>query len=183
VFEIVPDAAEGYWWRLRTVAGRIVAASADAYTTKSTARAAAERVQSADDRLTFRVIADAGAYRWNIVAESGRIVGVSAEAFATSQDAERAARAARELIAGAGPPSDLSSTVVDRARRHVTARSDGRWQVQAEGSARAASTHATQADAVRSARQEASNLPGGAEVIVHGRDGRVRRSETVPTAG
>jgi hypothetical protein len=65
------------------------------------------------------------------------------------------------------------------AGRHVTLRPDGRWQVKAEGAARAASTHATQADAVRSARKQALKTPGGAEVIVHRRDGRIHSSDVI----
>lgn len=178
-FEIIPDASEGHWWRLTTAAGRIVASSSEAYASRAAARGAAERVRSASQRLSFRVIPDAGAYRWNIVAENGRILAASTESFATERDAERAARGARDLAAGAAPPSDVASKSVNRARRHVTLRPDGRWQVQAEGATRAASTHATQADAVRSAKRQAPETSGGAEVIVHGRDGRIRSSDVV----
>lgn len=178
-FEIVPDASAGYWWRLTTAAGRIVASSAEAYVSKSAARMAAERVRQAAQRLHFPVMPDAGAYRWNIVAENGRIVAASTESFATEHDAERAARGARDLLAGAAPPADAPSKSVNRARRHVTLRPDGRWQVQAEGATRAASVHRTQADAVRAAKRQALSTPGGAEVIVHGRNGRIRSSEAV----
>jgi len=178
-FEIIPDASEGEWWRLTTAAGRIVATSAEAYASPAAARAAVERVRTAPQHLSFRVMPDAGAYRWNIVAENGRLLAASTESFATERDAERGARDARDLIAGTAPPSHVSSKSIDRARRHVTLRPDGRWQVQAEGATRAASTHATQADAERSAKRQALTIPGGAEVIVHGRDGRMRSSEVV----
>jgi uncharacterized protein YegP (UPF0339 family) len=178
-FEIVTDASEGYRWRLTTTAGRIVATSAEAYPSTAATRAAAERVRSAAQRLSFRAMPDAGAYRWNLVAENGRILAASTESFATERDAERAARDARDLVAGSAPPSDLPSKSVNPARRHVTLRPDGRWQVQAEGATRAASTHATQADALRSAKRQALNTPGGAEVIVHGRDGRIHSSDLV----
>jgi uncharacterized protein YegP (UPF0339 family) len=178
-FEIIPDASEGEWWRLTTAAGRIIATSAEAYASPAAARAAAERVRSTAQRLSLRVMPDAGVYRWNIVAENGRLLGASTESFATARDAERAARDARDLIAGTAPPSHVPTKSINRARRHVTLRPDGRWQVQAEGATRAASTHATQADAERSAKRQALNIPGGAEVIVHGRDGRMRSSEVV----
>ena len=177
--EIIPDASVGHWWRLTTAAGRIVATSAEAYASRGAARAAAERVRSASQPLSFKVIPAAGAYRWNIVAENGRILAASTESFAAQRDAKRAARDARDLLAGAAPPSDAPSKSINRARRHVTLRPDGRWQVQAEGSTRAASTHGTQADAERSAKRQALNTPGGAEVIVHGRDGRMRSSDVV----
>jgi uncharacterized protein YegP (UPF0339 family) len=177
--EIIPDASKGQRWRLTTAAGRIVATSAEAYASRAAARAAAERVRSAPQGLSFRVIADAGAYRWNVVAENGRILAASSESFATQRDAERAARDARDLVAGAAPPSDVPSKSINRARRHITLRPDGRWQVQTEGATRAASTHATQDDAERAAKSQALNTPGGAEVIVHGRDGRIRSSDVV----
>jgi hypothetical protein len=109
------------------------------------------------------VVPDAGVYRWNIVADNGRILAASTESFATGRDAERAARDARDLVAGAAPPTDVPSKSIDRARRHVTLRPDGRWQVQAEGTTRAASTHATQADAERSAKRQARKTAGRGE--------------------
>jgi uncharacterized protein YegP (UPF0339 family) len=171
-FEIIPDASEGHWWRVTTAAGRIVATSAEAYASRAAARAAAERVRRESRRFSFRVMPDAGAFRWNIVAENGRILAASTESFTTQGHAERAARGARNLLAGAAPPSNP-------VRRHVTLRPDGLWQVHAEDAKRSASTHATQADAVRSARRQALNAMGETEVIVHGRDGRIRSSDTV----
>ena len=178
-FEIVDDASGGKRWRLTTAVGRIVATSAESYASTGAARAAIKRMRGAPDRLSLSVMTDAGAYRWYIVADNGRVLAASSESFATSRDAERAARDARDLIAGAAPPSELSTAVVNPARRHVTRRADGRWQVQAEGATRAASTHATQADAVQSAKDQARNAPGGGEVIVHRRDGRIRDSDVV----
>jgi uncharacterized protein YegP (UPF0339 family) len=178
-FEIVPDVSGSHRWRLTTSGGRIVATSAEDYPSKASARTAAERIRSATRRFSFRAMPDAGAYRWNIVAENGRLLAASVESFAAERDAERAARDARDLIAAAAPPSERPSEPINRARRHVTLRPDGSWQVQAEGATRAASTHATQAEAVRSARRQARNNPDGAEVVVHGRDGRVRSSDVV----
>ena len=179
-FEIVDDASGGHRWRLTTGAGRIVATSTESYASSGAAHAAVERMRGAPRRLSLAVMPDAGVYRWNVVAENGRILGASSESFATSPDAERAARDARHLIVGAAPPSDARSEPVDGARRHVTRRPDGRWQVQAEGASRAASTHATQADAERSARQQARTASGGGTVVVHGRDGHTRSSDVVP---
>lgn len=178
-FEIIPDASEGYWWRLTTTGGRIVASSAEAYASRAATRAAAERLRGVPQSLSFRVMADVGAYRWNIVAENGRILAASTESFATERDAERAARDARDLVAGAAPPPDERSKSANPGRRHVTLRPDGRWQVQSEGATRAGSTHATQADAVRAAKRQALKTPGGAEVIVHERDGSIRSSDVV----
>jgi uncharacterized protein YegP (UPF0339 family) len=154
--------------------------SAETYASQGRARSAVKRMQSDPTRFSIVVMSDAGVYRWNVVADNGRILGTSSEPFATARDADRAARDARDLIAGAAPSSDAPSQPVDRARKHVTQRPDGRWQVQAEGTIRAASTHATQADAVRSAREQARREPGGGEVVVHGRDGRIRSADAVP---
>jgi len=179
-FEIVEDVSGGHRWRLTTATGRIVATSAETYASFGAARAAVKRMRSDPARLSLVAMPDAGAYRWNIVAENGRILAASSESFATFPDAERAARDARDLIVGAAPPSDAPSDVVNSARRHVTVRPDGRWQVQSEGTTRAASTHATQEEALRWARQQARNAPGGGEVVLHGRDGRIRSSDVVP---
>jgi uncharacterized protein YegP (UPF0339 family) len=178
-FEIVQDASRRYRWRLTTATGRIVAISAETYGSLRAARAAADRLRRAPERFSFTPTQDAGAYRWHVVAENGRILAVSSESFAMSRDAERAARDTRDLIAGAAPPSETHETL-NRVRRHITLRPDGRWQVQAEGATRAASTHATQAQAVKAARQQAHNDPGGGVVVVHGRDGRIRSSDLIP---
>ena len=171
-FEIVDDASGGQRWRLTTAAGRIVATSAETYRSSRGARTAVERLRAEPGRIT--VTPDADAYRWHVVADNGRILAASSEAFATRHEAERVARGARDLVASATAPSDASKEPIDRAHRHVTPRSDGRWQVQAEGATRAASTHATQADAIRAAKQQVSDAPGAGEVLVHDRDGRVR---------
>lgn len=178
-FEVIPDTSGGFRWRLTTSAGRIVASSPDAYASAAAATAAAERLREASERLKFRVTQDAGVYLWHVAAENGRVVAASTEVFASARDAERAARDARDLASGAAPATENTSHRIDPTRRHVTLRPDGRWQVKAEGATRAASTHQTQADAVRSARRQALRDPRGAEVVVHGRDGHVRSSEVV----
>ena len=62
-------------------------------------------------------------------------------------------------------------------QRHVVPKERG-WAVRKESSARASSTHATQADAIKRAK-EIVRKAGGGEVIVHGRDGRVHDKDTV----
>jgi len=182
-FEIVDDAMGGHRWRLKTGAGRIVATSVEAYSSRGAARAAVKRLQAAPKEFIFSVMSDAGAFGWSVVADNGRVLGVSSESFATRRDAERAARDARDLIAGAPPPRDVPSAEVDGRRRHVAMRPDGRWQVRVEGATGASSTHATQKEAVRSATRQARNTPGGGEVVVHGRDGRVQTSDVVRQCG
>jgi uncharacterized protein YegP (UPF0339 family) len=178
-FEIIPGESSGYWWRLTAANGRIIASSAEPYASAAAALTAAGRVHSVVHDFSFRVIADGGAYRWNVVAENGRLLAASTESFSTERDAARAARSARSLAANAALPGRAGSESINLARRHVTKTPDGRWQVRAEGATRAASTHTTQADAVRSAKQQVLNSRGAGEVIVHGRDGRIRSADAV----
>jgi hypothetical protein len=63
-------------------------------------------------------------------------------------------------------------------RRHVVANPKGGWDVKKPGSSRA-STHAdTQQEAVSRARDIIRNQ-GGGEVRIHGRDGKIRDSDTI----
>ncbi|WP_081781018.1 DUF2188 domain-containing protein [Sulfitobacter noctilucae] len=55
-------------------------------------------------------------------------------------------------------------------------RSDGQWAVQTEGSERAASLHATQAEAWDSARGLARSR--GSEAFLQGRNGQIRERNT-----
>lgn len=65
--------------------------------------------------------------------------------------------------------------------RHVVPNPKGGWDVKKPGASRASSHHATQRDAERGAKRTVGNL-GGGEVRVHGQDGRIRDSDTVPPA-
>lgn len=62
--------------------------------------------------------------------------------------------------------------------RHVVPNPAGGWDVKAPGAGRASAHTDTQADAQGRARDIVSNL-GGGEVVTHGRDGRIRDSDTV----
>ena len=63
-------------------------------------------------------------------------------------------------------------------RRHVAPRPSGGWQVVAPGAERASARSVTQREAEVVARRIVTNL-GGGEVTVHGRNGRIRKSDTV----
>ena len=65
-----------------------------------------------------------------------------------------------------------------RNNRHVVPNPDGGWDVRAPGANRASSHHNTQADAERRAKEIVRNA-GGGEVRIHGRDGRIRDSDTI----
>ena len=58
----------------------------------------------------------------------------------------------------------------------------GGWQVVRGGSGKVGTRHATQSEAERHARELVIRA-GGGEVIVHGRDGRIRESATIAANG
>ncbi|TXR51557.1 DUF2188 domain-containing protein [Quadrisphaera setariae] len=64
------------------------------------------------------------------------------------------------------------------ANRHVVANPNGGWDVKKPGSSKAGAHADTQADAIARARTIVSNN-GGGEVRIHGRDGRIRDSDTI----
>lgn len=62
--------------------------------------------------------------------------------------------------------------------RHVVANPDGGWDVKKPGSSRASIHTTTQQEAVTRAREIVRNQ-GGGEVRIHGRDGKIRDSDTI----
>lgn len=65
-----------------------------------------------------------------------------------------------------------------RTERHVVPSEGGGWDVVTPGGQRASSHHETQADAIDRGRVIVHNA-GGGEVVIHGRDGSIRDSDTV----
>lgn len=63
-------------------------------------------------------------------------------------------------------------------RRHVVPNPNGGWDVKKPGSSRASKHTDTQKDAIDRAREIVHNQ-GGGEVRIHGRDGRIRDSDTI----
>jgi hypothetical protein len=59
---------------------------------------------------------------------------------------------------------------------HVTPHPDGGWQVRREGADRASSLHDTQAEAMSRGRELAQQARS--ELVIHGRDGRIRDSDS-----
>ncbi|MDR1093508.1 MAG: DUF2188 domain-containing protein [Clostridiales bacterium] len=57
---------------------------------------------------------------------------------------------------------------------HVTPRPDGKWQVIRGGGEKASAVTDTQAEAIEIAKGYSHN--DGAQVIVHGRGGKIRKS-------
>lgn len=62
--------------------------------------------------------------------------------------------------------------------RHVVRTEDGRWAVKKPGAKAASSVSRTQREAIAKARDTVRNQ-GGGEVRIHGRDGRIRDSDTI----
>lgn len=58
---------------------------------------------------------------------------------------------------------------------HVVPHENG-WATRRQGADRVGSTHDTQADAIDAARQRA--IRDRAEVVIHGRDGRIRDKDS-----
>lgn len=65
-----------------------------------------------------------------------------------------------------------------RNERHVVPNSGGGWDVRKPGAARASSHHDTQRQAEARAKEILAGNHGG-EAVIHGRDGRIRDSDTV----
>jgi hypothetical protein len=66
-----------------------------------------------------------------------------------------------------------------RNERHVVPDPDGGWNVEKPGSGRSSGHFDTQGQAVNRAREIVRNT-GGGEVVIHGQNGRIRDSDTVP---
>jgi hypothetical protein len=65
-------------------------------------------------------------------------------------------------------------------RRIAGPHSEGGWQVASPGGSRASVRTDTQKEAVDRAKEIVGNLPGGGEVSIQGRDGKIRQAITVP---
>jgi hypothetical protein len=65
-----------------------------------------------------------------------------------------------------------------RNERHVVPNPDGGWDVKAPDSQRSSAHTETQSQAIDRAREIVGNT-GGGEIVIHGRDGRIRDSDTV----
>jgi hypothetical protein len=66
-----------------------------------------------------------------------------------------------------------------RNERHVVPNAGGGWDVRAPGSSRSSGHTGTQGEAIDRAREIVRNT-GGGEIVIHGRDGQIRDSDTVP---
>ena len=63
-----------------------------------------------------------------------------------------------------------------KASIHVVPRKEGGWAVKSAGEGRPVSTHRTQSEAIGAGREIA--LRNRSELVTHGRDGRIRDSDS-----
>ncbi len=68
-----------------------------------------------------------------------------------------------------------------RNERHIVQNPKGGWDVKKPTAARASSHHRTQAEAEARAKKILAG-DGGGEAVLHGLDGKIRDSDTVPPA-
>jgi len=88
-----------------------------------------------------------------------------------------------ELSTAARPPRTVIANATRRPaggrhQRHIVPNPKGGWDVKDPNASRASSHHATQAEAEARAKEILGNV-GGGEAVIHGRDGRIRDSDTV----
>jgi Uncharacterized protein conserved in bacteria (DUF2188) len=62
--------------------------------------------------------------------------------------------------------------------RHVVKNPKSGWDVKASGAKKASAHEKTQAQAEKTAKKIVGNA-GGGEVVIHGRDGKIRDKDTV----
>ncbi len=133
-FELYRDDAEEYRWRLRHDNGRIVAAAARGFSSKSAATDGIEAVRThvgpadylAFDPAAFEVYEDAaGEYRWRLVHRNGRILADSGEGYVSRSNARRAVETVAETAGEAAVDAD------DGARFEVYEDAGGehRWRL------------------------------------------------------
>ena len=67
-------------------------------------------------------------------------------------------------------------------RRHVVPAGPNKWVVRQPGKSEPVSRHRTQEAAEQAAKRDLART-GGGEATTHGRDGRIRDSDTVAPAG
>lgn len=68
--------------------------------------------------------------------------------------------------------------MANRNERHVTPNPDGGWDIKRPDGQRASGHFDRQSDAIDRARNIVGNS-GGGEVVIHGKDGRIRDSDTI----
>jgi transcriptional regulator with XRE-family HTH domain len=109
-----------------------------------------------------------------------RRVGRRASAEAASEGVSAAATRSAERVVSRGvrEPSGREGRAIARTERHVLPNKTGGWDVVTLGAGRTSAHSATQAEAILRAKEIVHNA-GGGEFVIHGKDGRIRSSDTV----
>jgi uncharacterized protein len=104
--EVYDDAGGKARWRLKATNGQTVAASGEAFASRSSARRAAANFKAKADGWRYEVYADKGKkYRWRAISPAnGQNVASGGESFASESSAKRAAtNIAKKAGAATGP--------------------------------------------------------------------------------
>lgn len=88
---------------------------------------------------------------------------------------DRIMRCSREENDAFGACDREDQIMAKRGNQHVVPHEQG-WAVRTEQASRVSSVHRTQAEAIRVAREHAREQ--GTELLVHGRDGRIRERDS-----
>jgi len=85
------------------------------------------------------------------------------------------------LVDGDKDERSKEGAMANSNQRHIVQHPDGGWAVKKPHALHASSRHSTQAQAHTRAKEILSRS-GGGESVTHGRDGRIRNSDTVQSA-
>ena len=92
-FEVYPDKAGEFRWRLKAGNGETLATGGQGYKAKADAKRGVELVQKSgtDPKLTYEVYEDAKKeQRWRLKAANGQVVAASSEGYKAEADAQKA---------------------------------------------------------------------------------------------
>ncbi len=92
-FEVYPDKAGEFRWRLKAGNGETLATGGQGYKAKADAKHGVELLQKsgADDKMKYEFYEDAKkGQRWRLKAGNGQVVAASSEGYKAKADAEKA---------------------------------------------------------------------------------------------
>ena len=101
-FEIYPDTAGEWRWRLVHRNGNVLADGGEGYTRRRDARRAIDRIREGLDELTFETYEDAGGeHRWRLKSPNGQIVADSGEGYTRQSSVDDAVERVRNYAPAA----------------------------------------------------------------------------------
>jgi uncharacterized protein YegP (UPF0339 family) len=167
-FELYPDAAGEYRWRLLHRNGRILADSGEGYASRRNARRAADRVREIAATATlddgFEVYEDrAGEHRWRLRADNGEIVADSGEGYSDRSSA----RDAVERIQRDAGDADLLAIGSTAFEVYEDRAGEFRWRLRARNGSVVADSgegYTERNKAVRAIERVKRHAPGAEQV-------------------